>query len=157
MEHRMKRSVSRRYLVVLTGLLMLVAIINVADKELLAPVANAVKASLGMNDTQLGLVRSSVFLAALVGQFFWGPLSDRWIRKYVIAIGAVLWSALTWMTAFVGSFPQLLMARASMSFAEGCFNPSSYALLTDTAPRRKHGLMLGLMSLTYPVGTAAAL
>lgn len=153
----MKRSVSRRYLVVLTGLLMLVAIINVADKELLAPVANAVKASLGMNDTQLGLVRSSVFLAALVGQFFWGPLSDRWVRKYVIAIGAVLWSALTWMTAFVGSFPQLLLARASMSFAEGCFNPSSYALLTDTAPKRNHGMVLGLMSLTYPIGTAMAL
>lgn len=153
----MKRSASSRYLVVLTGLLMVVSIINVADKELLAPVADAVKASLGMNDTQLGLVRSSVFLAALLGQLLWGPLSDRWVRKYVIVIGTVLWSALTWMTAFVGSFPQLLMARASMSFAEGCFNPSSYALLTDTSPKRNHGMVLGLMSLTYPVGTATAL
>jgi len=157
MERLMKRSVSKRYLVVLTGLLMLVSIVNVADKELLAPVADAVKASLGMNDTQLGMVRSSVFLAALLGQLFWGPLSDRWVRKYIIAIGTVLWSAITWMTAFVGSFPQLLLARASMSFAEGCFNPSSYALLTDTAPKRNQGMVLGLMSLTYPVGTAAAL
>ncbi len=153
----MKRSASARYLFVLTGLLMVVSIINVADKELLAPVADAVKARLGMNDTQLGLVRSSVFLTALLGQLLWGPLSDRWVRKYVIIIGTVLWSGLTWMTAFVGSFPQLLAARASMSFAEGCFNPSSYALLTDTAPKRNHGMVLGLMSLTYPVGTAAAL
>ena len=153
----MKPPVSNRYLVVLTGLLMLVSIVNVADKELLAPVVDAVKADLGMSDTQIGMVRSSVFLAALLGQLFWGPLSDRWVRKNIIAIGAVLWSALTWMTAFVGSFPQLLMARASMSFAEGCFNPSSYALLTDTAPKRNHGMVLGLMSLTYPVGTAAAL
>ncbi len=153
----MKPPVSNRYLVVLTGLLMLVSIVNVADKELLAPVVDAVKAELGMSDTQIGMVRSSVFLAALLGQLFWGPLSDRWVRKNIIVIGAVLWSALTWMTAFVGSFPQLLMARASMSFAEGCFNPSSYALLTDTAPKRNHGMVLGLMSLTYPVGTAAAL
>ena len=153
----MKPPVSNRYLVVLTGLLMLVSIVNVADKELLAPVVDAVKAELGMSDTQIGMVRSSVFLAALLGQLFWGPLSDRWVRKNIIAIGAVLWSALTWMTAFVGSFPQLLMARASMSFAEGCFNPSSYALLTDTVPKRNHGMVLGLMSLTYPVGTAAAL
>ena len=79
------------------------------------------------------------------------------MRKYVIVIGTVLWSAVTWLTAFVGSFPQLLMARASMSFAEGCFNPSAYALLTDTAPKRNQGMVLGLMSLTYPVGTAAAL
>jgi MFS family permease len=148
---------SPRYLVVLVVLLMLVAIVNVADKELLAPVADTVRAELRMSDTQLGTVRSAVFLAALVGQFLWGPLSDRWVRKYVITIGAILWSVLTWLTAFVGSFPQLVAARASMSFAEGAFNPSSYALLTDTFPKRRHGLVLGLMSLTYPAGTAAAL
>jgi MFS family permease len=153
----MSRSTSTRYLTVLTGLLMVVSIVNVADKELLAPVVDAVKSDLGMSDTQIGMVRSAVFLAALLGQLFWGPLSDRWVRKNIIVIGTVIWSALTWMTAFVGSFPQLLMARASMSFAEGCFNPSSYALLTDTAPKKQHGMMLGLMSLTYPVGTAAAL
>ena len=148
---------SRRYLAGATLLLMTVSIVNVADKELLAPVVDAVKLDLGMSDTQIGLTRSAVFIAALVGQLFWGPLSDRWVRKYIIAIGTVIWSALTWMTAFVGSFPQLLVARASMSFAEGCFNPSAYALLTDSVPRRRHGLILGLMGLTYPVGTAAAL
>jgi len=149
--------VSGRYLVIVTGLLMLVSIVNVADKELLAPVADAVKMDLGMNDTQLGAVRSAVFLAALVGQIFWGPLSDRWVRKNVIVIGTLIWSGLTWLTAWVNGFPQLLAARASMSFAEGCFNPSAYALITDTAPKERHGLVLGLMSLTYPVGTAAAL
>ena len=153
----MNRPVSARYLAILTGLLMLVSIINVADKELLAPVVDAVKSDLSMSDTQIGLVRSAVFLAALLGQLFWGPLSDRWVRKNIIVIGTLIWSSLTWMTAFVVSFPQLLLARASMSFAEGCFNPSAYALLTDTAPKRNQGMLLGLMSLTYPVGTAAAL
>lgn len=148
---------SRRYLILLIALLMMVSAINVADKELLAPVADAVRKDLNMSDTQLGAVRSAVFLAALLGQIFWGPLSDRWVRKYIITIGTVVWSVLTWLTAFVGSFPQLLAARASMSFAEGCFNPSAYALVTDTFPKRKHGLVLGLMSLTYPVGTASAL
>jgi MFS family permease len=92
-----------------------------------------------------------------VGQIFWGPLSDRWVRKYIIAIGTVIWSGVTWLTAFVVSYPQLVIARASMSFAEGCFNPSAYALITDSVPKTRHGLVLGLMSLTYPVGTAAAL
>jgi len=80
---------AHRYLVSLVALLMLVATVNVADKELLAPVADVVRAELGMSDTQLGAVRSAVFLAAMLGQFLWGPLSDRWVRKYVIAIGAV--------------------------------------------------------------------
>jgi MFS family permease len=153
----MKRPHPTRYLVVIIGLLMLVSIVNVSDKELLAPLADAVKVELGMSDTQLGMVRSSVFLTALLGQLFWGPLSDRWVRKYIITIGAILWSAITWTTSIVRSYPQLLMARASMSFAEGCFNPSAYSLLTDSAPKRNQGMVLGLMSLTYPVGTAAAL
>jgi MFS family permease len=152
-----KQKFSSRYLAGATLLLMTVSIVNVADKELLAPVVDAVKLDLGLSDTQIGAVRSSVFLAALVGQIFWGPLSDRWVRKYIIATGTVIWSMVTWMTAFVTNFPQLLFARASMSFAEGCFNPSAYALLTDSVPRRRHGLLLGLMGLTYPVGTAAAL
>jgi MFS transporter, Spinster family, sphingosine-1-phosphate transporter len=151
------KRLTNRYMVGMVVLLMLVSTVHVADKELLAPVAGAVKDELGMNDTQLGLVRSSVFLAALLGQLFWGPLSDRWIRKYIITTGTVIWSAITWMTAYVTGFPTLLLARASMSFAEGCFNPSAYALITDTVPKRKHGMVLGLMSLTYPVGTAGAL
>lgn len=146
-----------RYLVVAVILLMLVSIINVSDKELLAPVVDAVKLDLGLSDTQIGAIRSSVFLAALLGQIFWGPLSDRWVRKYVITIGAVIWSAITWQTAYVSGFMGMLLARAGMSFAEGCFNPSAYALITDSTPKQKHGLVLGLMSLTYPVGTAAAL
>jgi len=144
-------------MILLVVLLMLVSVTNVADKELLAPVADAVRSDLNMSDTQLGAVRSAVFLAALIGQIFWGPLSDRWVRKNIITIGTIIWSGLTWMTAFVVSFPQLLAARASMSFAEGCFNPSAYALITDTVPKHRHGLVLGLLSLTYPVGTAAAL
>jgi MFS family permease len=150
-------SYTTRYLVVLTALLMLVSIVNIADKELLAPVAEVVRNELGMTDTQLGTVRSAVFLAALVSQLFWGPISDRWVRKHVITLGTVIWSAITWMTALVANFPQLLGARAGVSFAEGCFNPSSYALITDSVPKRHHGLILGLMSLTYPVGTASAL
>ncbi len=146
-----------RYLVGLIVLLMLVSIVNVADKELLSPVAEVVRTDLGMNDAELGATRSAVFLAALLSQLLWGPLSDRWVRKNVITIGCLLWSSLTWVTAFVTNFPQLLLARGAMSFAEGCFNPSSFALITDSVPKRHHGLILGLMSLTYPVGTAGAL
>ncbi len=154
---RARPASTSRYLVLLTVLLMLVSIVNIADKELLSPVADIVRVELVMTDTQLGAVRSAVFLAALVSQIFWGPLSDRWVRKYVITLGTIIWSAITWLTALVGNFPQLLAARGAMSFAEGCFNPSSFALITDSVPKRRHGSILGLMGLTYPVGTAAAL
>ena len=65
-----KQKFSTGYLIVVVVLLMIVSISNVADKELLAPMADAVKLDLGMSDTQIGFVRSSVFIAALLGQIF---------------------------------------------------------------------------------------
>ncbi|MCZ2127740.1 MAG: MFS transporter [Anaerolineales bacterium] len=153
----MNRPASSRYLFVLTTLLMLVSIINIADKELLSPVVDAVKADLNLTDTHIGTVHSAVFFASFIGLFFWGPLSDKWVRKNIIVIGTIIWSAITWMTAFAGNFPQLLLTRAGMSFAEGCFNPSSFALITDAAPKKKQGMLLGLMTLTYPIGAAVSL
>ncbi len=48
----MKRSLLPSwYLPALIGLLMLVSAINVADKELLAPIADAVRSELEMHDT----------------------------------------------------------------------------------------------------------
>ena len=49
-----------RYLIGLVILLMLVSAVNVADKELLSPVAEVVRVDLQMTDTQLGATRSAV-------------------------------------------------------------------------------------------------
>ncbi len=150
-------SYSRRYVIVLVSVLMLLSLLNLADKELLAAVAPAVKADLGLDDGHLGFIRSTVFIAAILGAFIWGPLSDRWRRKNVLAIGASCWSAVTWITAYVAGFAQLVAVRGGMSFFEACFGPSAYSLITDVVPRRRRGLILGLLGVTYPLGTSVAL
>lgn len=144
-------------LVLLVGMLMLLSLLNLADKELLAAVGPAIKQSLGLDDSHLGLARSAVFLAAIVGAFIWGPLSDRWKRKNVLALGAICWSAVTWLTAYVTGFVTLAAARGGMSFFEACFGPSAYSLITDVVPRPRRGLVLGLLGVTYPLGTIVAL
>lgn len=147
----------RKYIIFLVATLMLLALLNLADKELLAAVAPKVKEDLGLDDGHLGIVRSIVFLAAILGAFVWGPLSDRWKRKNVLALGAMCWSAVTWMTAVVTGFAQLAFARGSMSFFEACFGPSAYSLITDVVPRARRGLIIGLLGITYPMGTIVAL
>ncbi len=151
------KPLSRSYLIILVGMLMLLSLLNLADKELLAAVAPAVKASLELDDGHLGLIRSAVFLAAIVGAFIWGPLSDRWQRKKVLALGAVCWSAVTWLTAYATGFASLAAGRGGMSFFEACFSPSAYSLITDVVPRARRGLVLGLLGITYPLGTIVAL
>ncbi len=153
----MAKSYGRSYTVVLIGILMLLSLLNLADKEVLAAVAPAVKVNLGLDDGDLGLVRSAVFLAAIAGALVWGPLSDRWQRKGVLALGATCWSAVTWLTAYATGFGSLAAARGGMSFFESCFSPSAYSLITDVVPRARRGLILGLLGITYPLGTILAL
>jgi len=148
---------SRSYLIVVIGMLMLLSLLNLADKELLAAVAPAIKVNLELDDGHLGLIRSTVFLTAIVGAFIWGPLADRWKRKNVLALGATCWSAVTWLTAYATGFGTLAAARGGMSFFESCFSPSAYSLITDVVPRARRGLILGLLGITYPLGTILAL
>ncbi len=151
------KTYTRTTLVVVVGMLMLLSLLNLADKELLAAVAPAIKANLGLDDAALGFTRSAVFLAAIAGALLWGPLSDRWKRKNVLALGATCWSAVTWLTAYATGFGTLAAARGGMSFFEACFSPSAYSLITDIVPRAKRGLILGLLGITYPLGTILAL
>jgi MFS family permease len=144
-------------MIILIGMLMLLSLLNLADKELLAAVAPAIKVDLKLDNGHLGLIRSTVFLAAIVGAFIWGPLADRWKRKNVLALGATCWSAVTWLTAYATGFAPLAAARGGMSFFEACFSPSAYSLITDVVPRAKRGLILGLLGITYPLGTILAL
>jgi MFS family permease len=153
----MTQSLRRTYVFFIVGILMLLAVLNLADKELLAAVAPVVKVDLNLDDGHLGLIRSGVFLAAILGAFVWGPLADRWKRKNVLALGATCWSMVTWLTAYAQGFFSLAAARAGMSFFEACFGPSAYSLVTDVVSRKRRGLVIGLMGITYPVGTILAL
>jgi MFS family permease len=152
-----QQSYRRTYIIFLVATLMLLALLNLADKELLAAVAPRVKEDLGLDDGHLGMVRSIVFLVAILGAFVWGPLSDRWKRKYVLTLGAACWSAVTWITAYATGFVHLALARGGMSFFEACFGPSAYSLITDVVPRARRGLIIGLLGITYPLGTIVAL
>ena len=151
------KPLTRSYLAVVIGMLMLLSLLNLADKELLAAVAPAFKVNLELDDGDLGLIRSAVFLAAIVGAFIWGPLADRWQRRKVLALGATCWSAVTWLTAYATGLGTLAVARGGMSFFEACFSPSAYSLITDVVPRARRGIILGLLGITYPLGTILAL
>jgi MFS family permease len=49
----------------------------------------------------------------------------------VIIFSLFIWSLVTWMTAHVSSFEQLLVTRALMGISEACYIPAALALITD--------------------------
>lgn len=150
-------TVSRRYLALVVAVLMLINILNVADRELLAPLYEPVSRELALNDLQFGTIRTAVNLALIAGIVLFGLLSDRWKRRNVLGLAVICWSAITWRTGQAQSFIQLLSARAGMTFFEAAFAPAAYSMLSDLVPRHKRGGVMGLMGATFAIGTVVAL
>jgi MFS family permease len=148
---------TKRYLAFVITLLMLINTLKVADRELLAPLYDPVSEELSLNDLQFGAIRSATNVALILGAILFGLLADRWRRRDVVALGVLCWSAITWSTGRVQNFIQLLLARSSMTFFEAAFAAAAYPMLGDLVPRRSRGVVMGLMGVTFAVGTVAAL
>jgi MFS family permease len=147
----------RGYLIFVVVVLMLISTLKVADRELLAPLFEPVSQELGLDDLQLGTIRSATNIALAIGSIVFGLLADRWRRRDVVGLAVILWSAITWGTSQVRGFGQLLWARASMTLFEGAFTAAANPMLGDLVPRASRGMVMGLMSATFPIGTVAAL
>jgi MFS family permease len=149
--------VGKGYLVFAVAVLMLISILKVADRELLAPLYTPVSRELGLNDMQFGTIRAATNVALVIGSIVFGLLADRWRRRDVVGLGVLLWSAITWGTGRVQDFTQLLLARSSMTFFEAAFSAAAYPMLGDLVPRRRRGMVMGLMGATFALGTVVAL
>jgi MFS family permease len=84
-----------------------------------------------MTDAEFGLL-TSVFLwvYGLLSPFA-GYLADKFNRSRVIIISLFVWSVVTWLTAHVTTFEQLLVTRALMGVSEACYIPAALALIAD--------------------------
>ena len=158
-EEKAKRriQVGKGYLVFVVTVLMLISVLKVADRELLAPLYEPVSQELGLNDMQFGTIRAATNIALILGSVVFGLLADRWRRRDVVGLGVLLWSAITWGTGRVQNFAQLLLARSSMTFFEASFSAAAYPMLSDLVPRKRRGMVMGLMGSTFALGTVVAL
>ena len=92
--------------------LTLVGTINWADRQVVPILFPGIRAELGLTDTQLGMIGGLAFsMIYAASAFVFGRAADRGIRRNVVAVGLVLWSAATAAGAFATGFASLFAAR----------------------------------------------
>lgn len=141
------------YPYVVLAVLLAVYVLNYLDRQLVSILAEPIKASLGLSDTQLGLVTG--FMFALFYTAFGVPaawLADRAKRVNIIAVACGLWSLFTGLCGVAGNFVHLALARIGVGVGEAGGVPPSYAVLSDYFPPQRRGLAMGLFSLGIPLG-----
>ena len=101
---------------------------------------------LNANDRQL--IVSTIFLGVAVGQFFFGPLSDKTGRKPAMYLGYSLYICGSLLSAFANTFPMMLFGRLLQGIGISAPRAILLALVRDLYKGR---LMARVMSFVMTV------
>lgn len=130
---------SPRYTNYVVFLIFLVAVFNVCDRTIISVLVDDIKADIGLDDRQMGLVMGFAFsVTYLAAGIPLARLADRLSRRTIISGALVVWSLMTALTGLAQSYFQLVVARMGVGLGEAGGSPPSHSLITDyVAPERR--------------------
>jgi MFS family permease len=146
---RMRRSDYKSYLL---NVLLVILAFNYLDRSVLALALQDIKFSLGLSDTQLGLLSGLAF--ALFYSVMGIPIArwaDRGNRVMIIAITTALWSAAVALCGIAGSFLQLLLIRVGVAVGEAGCVPPAHSLIADHFSRAERPRAVAIYMLGSPL------
>ena len=135
------------------GVLVIVYVFNFIDRNILSILAEDIKADLGITDAQMGFLYGTVF--AVFYAVFGIPLArfaDVWVRRSLISIGLLFWSAMTALSGLARSFPVLAAFRIGVGIGEASASPAAYSMLADYYPTRLRATVIGIYSSGVYIG-----
>src|SRR5437667_8718583 len=119
------------------AVLFAINLLNFYDRQALGPLAEPIRKEFHLTDTQLGLLGTMfTILYAVVGVPF-GRLADSWSRKKLLALGMLVWSALTAGAALVTSYGMLVVTRLGVGVGEAVCAPAGTSWIGDLFPVSK--------------------
>ncbi|XP_066350778.1 uncharacterized protein [Miscanthus floridulus] len=140
----------RRWTLVLVNLS---SVLEKADEVLLPAVYKEVGAALGASPTALG----SLTLCRALVQAACYPLaayaSARHDRARVVAVGAFLWAAATFLVAVSGSFVQMAISRGLNGIGLALVLPAISSLVADYTDDHTRGAAFGWLQMTCNLGS----
>jgi MFS family permease len=149
--------VSTAYSRYVLGVLFVVYVFNFIDRQVLSILLPSIKADLDVSDTYMGFLTGPAFV--LFYTFAGIPiarLADRTSRRSVIALGLVVWTAMTTASGLVRNFWQLAAARVGVGIGEAAGSPPAHSLISDYFPPERRATALSIYGAGIYLGVAAA-
>ncbi len=139
-----------------TALIILTALnfVNYIDRSVLFAVQPLVQREFPGSDARFGLLTTAFFFCYMATAPLIGWLADRYSRRWIMCIGALLWSAATLLTAVTHSFAGLMVRHTLVGVGEATFVTIAPSFLSDLYPEYRRGRVLSVYYLAIPVGTA---
>jgi MFS family permease len=125
--------------------LMLGYVVAFVDRQVLSLLVEPIKATLGLKDSQLGLLQGFAFATfyTLLGL----PIA-RWVdhssRRNLIAMGVTLWTVMTAACGLARNYWELLLARCGVGVGEATLAPAAISMISDSFPPERRALGVGV-------------
>ena len=103
-----------------------------------------------------GYINSLFIFGWAVGGFFCGTISDRIGRKTSLLLAVMLYGAFTLLTAFMPSWPSLMLCRFMSGFGVGGVLVISFTFLSEVWPEKTKPIFTGILSIAFPIGIFSA-
>ena len=148
-----KQKLGGRYAHYVLLVLVIVYVFNFIDRNILSILNEEIQADLGVSDADMGLLYGTVF--AVFYSVFGIPLArfaDVWVRRSLISIGLMFWSAMTAMSGFARSFSMLAIFRVGVGIGEASASPAAYSMLADYYPQRLRATVIAIYSSGVYIG-----
>lgn len=135
-------------------LFLLLNIMNYLDRQITSAVLPLLKESFNATDQMLGILGTAFMITYALTALPFGIWSDRWQPHKVAAIGAVVWSSATILSAFAWSIESLYVFRAFIGVGEAAFVATGSTILSKLYVQSKRARIMGLFNLGMPIGSS---
>jgi predicted MFS family arabinose efflux permease len=135
------------------GVLFLIYVVAYIDRQLMSVLLQPIKQEFGASDTAMGFLSGIAFAIFYVCVGI--PIarwSDRGVRRSIIALAVVVWSAMTAVTGAAQSYTHLLLARIGVGIGEAGGGAPAHSLVSDYFPPARRATALGILTTGGGVG-----
>ena len=137
-------------------LVVLAVAIAYMDRVNIAIAAPFLKKSLGISNSEMGLVFGAFFWSYAAMQIPAGRMIDRFGIRISCGVAVLWWSIWTTMTGLTNSVASLFVSRLFLGAGESASAPSCVKVIYAWFPRGERGLATGIFDGGQRVGSALA-
>jgi MFS family permease len=146
----------RQYGMRALAVLFILNAVDEFDRAVLALALDDIAAHFRISDFTVGLLPLAVIFIAGLLSLPAGSWADRWSRRNILVIGALIWGSAGLLAAASRSFVQLFLTRALLGFGQGTIGPTHLSMLSDYYPVGVRGRVMNYWRSANAFGTIVA-
>ena len=152
-----KRIMPQRSYIIRTALIVaLGGFLMGFDASVISGVVKFIESQFNLSKIELGWSVSSLTLTATLAMMVAGPLSDRFGRKTILYVAAVMYAISAIASAFAPNFLSLVIARMIGGFGVGASLIIAPMYIAEISPPQMRGQMVSFNQLNIVIGISVA-